>query len=201
MTESPAPARASEDPRPAGGPFVTTPLLDAVARHWRLLRLRGLAAIAFGVLVFHWPGVTLLTLTYLWAAYSLVDGLLAGIAALTGKAGAPRLWLAVVGLAGIGCAAAVLADPAWAAGLLVVFIAAWAIVTGAMQLWAAVQLRKAVDRDWILALDGSAAIIFGMAIVIWPRLETVALVWLVGWFAFLLGSVYLGLGFWLRPSR
>src|SRR6476660_6258607 len=76
-------------------------LVDALAKNWWVLLLRGIAAIIFGVLAFAWPGITLLTLILLYGAYALVDGVLAIIAAVTGGAPAPRWWLAVIGLLGI----------------------------------------------------------------------------------------------------
>ena len=191
----------SPDPDPGPRAFVTTPLLDALARHWWLLRLRGIAAIAFGVLAFHFGDESHLALTLLWGAYSLTDGLLTLWAAMAGKAGTPRHWLGMVGLAGVISAALAFTMPDRVAALLVVFVAAWAIVTGAMQVWGAVQLRKVVDADWILMLDGLAAVGFGVALLVWPRIAGPALVWLVGWLAILLGSLYLGIGYWLRQPK
>ena len=174
---------------------------DVAAHHGRLLRLRGSAAIAFALLAFFWPRLTLLGLTVLWAGYSFVDGILALSAAISGKAGTPRAWLALIGAAGIACAGAVVASPETIAAHLVAIVAAWAILTGAMQIWAALELRKTVDGEWILALDGTGAILFGVALVVWPQLETVALVWLIGWFAMLLGGLYLAIGIWLKATR
>jgi hypothetical protein len=51
--------------------------LSTLAENWWLLLLRGLAAIAFGVIAFFWPGVTLVALTYLWGVYAVVDGVIA----------------------------------------------------------------------------------------------------------------------------
>lgn len=184
--------------RPA---FATNALLAAFAQHWWLLRLRGVAAIAFGVLAFHLRDESHLALTYLWGAYSLIDGLLTLWAAVTGKAGAPRAWLALVGFAGVTSAALALVVPDMVAALLVVFVAAWAIVTGLMQVWGAVELRKVVDADWILALDGAMAIVFGVALLALPRFAGWALVWLLGWFGILLGALYVAIGYWLKDSR
>src|ERR1700720_1635618 len=84
-------------------PLAGPALLRVLAENWWLLLLRGIAAIAFGILAFAWPGLTLLTLTLLWGAYALSDGIFALWAALTGKGGemAPRWWLGVVGVAGV----------------------------------------------------------------------------------------------------
>jgi uncharacterized membrane protein HdeD (DUF308 family) len=76
-------------------------MLDALARNWWLLLLRGIAAIVFGVLTFVWPGITLLTLLFLYGAFALVDGILALAAAIMGDVPAPRWWLAIVGLFGL----------------------------------------------------------------------------------------------------
>jgi uncharacterized membrane protein HdeD (DUF308 family) len=72
--------------------------LHALADNWWLLLLRGVAAIVFGVLAFMWPVLTLLTLTFLWGAYAVVDGALALWEAIAGRGGytGSRFWLAIV---------------------------------------------------------------------------------------------------------
>ena len=193
-------ANAQADPSPKL--LLTPALLGALAENWWLLLLRGIAAIIFGVLAFFWPGITLLTLTFLWGAYALVDGVLALWEAIVGKSGkTSRWWLGLVGLAGIVSGVLAFAMPMTVADLLLLFIAGWAIVTGAMELWGAIKLRKEVDGEWILALSGVMTIAFGVALVVWPLVGALALVWLVGWFAFLLGCAYLGLAFQLRKYK
>src|SRR5262245_30936470 len=83
-------------------PFLRLALRE-LAENWWLLLLRGIVAIAFGVLAFIWPGLTLLTLTFMWGFYAIADGALALWAAIASRGGeiAPRWWLAVVGIAGI----------------------------------------------------------------------------------------------------
>ena len=58
-------------------PIAGAALLRKLADNWWLLLLRGIAAIVFGVLAFVWPVLTLLTLTFLWGAYAIADGILA----------------------------------------------------------------------------------------------------------------------------
>lgn len=204
MSKAPTQTSAgSGQSRPNAGRsgFAEAPLLKAAADHASLLRWRGLAAIAFAFLTFFWPKLTILGLTILWGGYSFVDGVIALTGAIRAKPSMPRAWLSLIGTGGVVCAGAVLLAPEEVAGHLVAIISAWAILTGAVQVWAALRLRKAVDGGWILASDGTVAILFGVALAVWPRLEMVALVWLIGWFAALLGSLFLAMGLWLARSR
>jgi short repeat uncharacterized protein DUF308 len=61
------------------------PMLHALAANWWLVLLRGIAGILFGILAFAWPGLTLLTLIFLYGAYALVDGACALIGVFTGR--------------------------------------------------------------------------------------------------------------------
>src|SRR5712672_2994789 len=78
-------------------------LLRSLAENWWLLLLRGFAAIAFGVLAFFLPGLTLISLTWLWGAYALSDGVIAIWAAFnaSGSDAGPRWWLGLSGVVSI----------------------------------------------------------------------------------------------------
>ena len=78
-------------------------MLPEFANSWWPLLLRGICAILFGVMAFIWPGLSLLTLVFLYGAYALVDGVFALFAAAAGRGGqVPTWWLVLVGLLGIG---------------------------------------------------------------------------------------------------
>src|SRR5256886_10415864 len=57
--------------------MIPSQVAAAVQHHWWLFLLRGVAALAFGVLTLAWPGATLLVLMAFIAAYALVDGIVA----------------------------------------------------------------------------------------------------------------------------
>jgi uncharacterized membrane protein HdeD (DUF308 family) len=65
-------------------PFLGLALRE-LAENWWLLLLRGVAAIAFGLLAFSWPDLTLLTLIFLWGLYAIADGIIALWAAIASK--------------------------------------------------------------------------------------------------------------------
>jgi uncharacterized membrane protein HdeD (DUF308 family) len=178
-------------------------LLPALAENWLLLLLRGIVTIAFGVLAFIWPGLTLLTLIFLWGAYAIADGVFALGAAVSSKGGeiAPRWWLALIGLAGILAGLLAFVWPAITAQVLLVFIASWAILTGALQIWGAIQLRKEIEVEWMLVLSGLLSIALGVALLARPGVGALAVVWLIGSFAILVGCIYVSLALWLKKHK
>ena len=186
--------------RPPLGGFL---LLDAIAENWWLFLLRGIAAILFGILAFVWPGLTLLTLVLLWGIYALVDGVFALWSAISGRTGglAPRWWLAAVGVVGVIAGLGAFAWPAITALVLLAFIAAWAIITGLVQIWGAIRLRKEIEGEWLLGLMGLLSIIFGVALIAMPEAGLVVLVWMIGWFALLTGFIHIFFAFRVRRHR
>jgi uncharacterized membrane protein HdeD (DUF308 family) len=183
-------------------PFLRLALRE-LAENWWLLLLRGIAAIAFGVLAFTWPGLTLLTLTLMWGIYAIADGALALWAAIAGRGGeiAPRWWLAVVGIAGILAGLLTFVWPDMTALVLLMFIASWAIVIGALQIWGAIRLRKEIPDEWLLGLSGVLSVAFGVLMFAQPGAGALAVIWLIGWFAILAGCVYIALSFQLKKHK
>ncbi len=178
-------------------------LLSALAENWWLLLLRGLAAIAFGVLAFFWPGLTLLTLTLLWGIYVLCDGALALWAAISGKISemAPRWWLAVVGIVSIAAGIEAFVWTGMTALVLLMFIAAWAVIIGFLQIWGAIQLHKEAEGEWLLALNGVLSVAFGVICFARPGAGALALIWMIAWFAILIGCLYIAIAFRLKKYK
>ncbi len=185
-----------------GSPFLGLALRE-LAENWWLLLLRGVAAIAFGVLAFIWPGLTLLTLIFMWGIYAIADGVLALWAAIASRGGeiAPRWWLAVVGIAGILAGLLAFVWPGMTALVLLMFIASWAIVIGALQIWGAIRLRKEIEGEWLLGLSGLLSIAFGVVLFAQPGAGALAVLWLIGSFAILAGCVYIALAFQLKKYK
>ena len=186
----------------APGPIASA-LLSRLAENWWLLLLRGLAAIAFGVIAFFWPGITLLSLTYLWGAYALADGVLSLGAAITGQGGdtSSRWWLALSGVVSILAAAIAFFWPGITALVLLMFIAGWAIAIGVLEIYAAVQLRKVVKNEWWLVLSGLLSIAFGVVMFARPGTGALAVIWTIAWFAIFFGCMLVGLAFRLKKYK
>lgn len=174
------------------------PMLDALARNWWVIMLRGVLAILFGVLAFIWPGITLLTLIFLYAGFAFADGALSLIAAVRGGTPTPRWWLALVGLMGIGVGVLTIFYPQITGLVLLMFIAAWAVVTGVLQIYGAIKLRHEIEGEWWLVASGVLSVIFGALLVAWPGAGALAMVLVIGSFAIIFGSLLIGFALRLR---
>lgn len=183
-------------------PIAPRPMLHALAQAWWLVLLRGIAGILFGLLAFIWPGITLLTLIFLYGAYALVDGVIALVAAFTGRVpGAPTWWLVVVGLLGIVAGVITFAWPGVTALVLIVFIGAWAIAHGVFEIIGAIKLRKEIDNEWLLILAGALSILFGLIVLIAPGAGALGLIWAIGAYAIVFGLLLVGFAMRLRRHR
>jgi uncharacterized membrane protein HdeD (DUF308 family) len=173
-------------------------MLRDLARNWWLILLRGIAAIAFGVLAFVWPGITLVTLALLYGAFALVEGALALAAAVAGGSPAPRWWLVIVGLLGVAVGVLTIMMPGMTALLLVLLVAGWAIATGIMQIIGAIRLRREIDNEWMLVAVGLISVLFGVLVAIQPIVGAISLVFVLGAYAIIFGITLVGFAFRLR---
>ena len=174
------------------------PMLDALARNWWLILLRGVLGILFGVLAFIWPGITLLTLIFLYAGFAFADGALSLIAAVRGGTPTPRWWSALVGLMGLAVGVLTIFYPQITGLVLLMFIAAWAIVTGVLQIYGAIKLRNEIEGEWWLVASGVLSVVFGVLLVLWPGAGALAMVLVIGTFAIIFGALLVGFALRLR---
>src|SRR5207244_2889881 len=164
--------------------YVTGTVADTLRRNWWLLALRGLAAVIFGVLAFAWPGATLITLVWLFGAFALVNGILSLAVAAKAPKGYPRFGSLILGgLLGILAGLLAFVMPGITGLGLLILIASWAIVTGILEIIAAIKLRKEISDEWLLVLAGVASFAFGIVLFLQPAAGALVLVWWIGAYA------------------
>ena len=174
-------------------------MLIVFTSSWWALLLRGIAAIVFGVLTFMWPQISLTVLVFLFGAYALVDGIFAIVAGIKSHSENKRWWVLLVeGIFSLIAGGLAFVVPDITALVLLVLIASWAIVTGAFEIVAAIQLRKYIKGEWLLALGGVASMLFGVALLINPAVGALTVVWLIGAYAIVFGVLLLALSIKLR---
>ncbi len=174
-------------------------MLATLARNWWAIFLRGVFAILFGLMAFAWPGLTLEVLVLVYGAYAFVDGVFAVVGSFAPRGGRGFPWaVLLVGAVSVVAGLVVLAFPGLAAAALLYFIAAWAIVRGIFEIVAAVQLRKELPNEWLLVLAGVASVVFGALVVLWPAAGALAILWLIGSYAIVIGLLAIALALRLR---
>ncbi len=77
-------------------------------------------------------------------------------------------------------------------------IASWAIITGILEVAAAIRLREEIRGEWALGLSGLLSIILGILLAVFPAAGIVALTWMIAAYAILFGVLSLVLAFRLR---
>jgi uncharacterized membrane protein HdeD (DUF308 family) len=163
--------------------FVQVAILDVetVARNWWVVLLRGIAAIAFGIITFVAPAISLAALVLVFGAYALVDGVLAVFSAIRWRGETDHWWVLLLeGLAGIAAGVVTFVSPGLSALALLYLIAAWAIVTGVLEIAAAIRLRKIITGEWLLALLGILSIGVGVMLALFPSAGALALIIWIG---------------------
>jgi uncharacterized membrane protein HdeD (DUF308 family) len=88
--------------------------------------------------------------------------------------------------------------PGVTALVLILFIGAWAIVTGVLEVAAAIKLRKEIRGEWLMALSGILSIAFGLLVLVFPFAGAVGISWVLGTYAMVGGIVLIALGVRLR---
>lgn len=174
-------------------------MLDVLARNWWAIAIRGIAAILFGLCAFFIPGAALWALVILFGAYALVDGIFAIVAAVRAAQSHER-WaqLLFTGIFGVIVAAITWFAPGVTALALLYVIAAWAIVTGVLELVAAFELRRRLEGEFWWILAGMCSIVFGLFLIWRPGAGALAVLWLIGAYAIAFGVFLLGLALRLR---
>jgi uncharacterized membrane protein HdeD (DUF308 family) len=166
---------------------------------WWVLVVRGVAALAFGVLALLWPGVTLLLLVALFAAYALISGIAAVAGAIRARATERRWWVVLLlGLVSVAAGLLAVFMPAITALALVLLMGANALVSGVLEIVLAVRMRRMLRGEWLLGLAGLLSVVFGVLVLLFPGPGALALVWLIAVWAIAIGILLIAAGFSLR---
>jgi uncharacterized membrane protein HdeD (DUF308 family) len=175
-------------------------MLNLLARNWWLVEIRGVAAIAFGILAFLWPGLTLLVLVTLFAAYVLIDGfaLLISLARGEPSTRGHRWSVALMGILSVGVGIATVFWPGITALALLYLVAFWAITLGIVQVVVALRLRQEIAGELWLVIGGLLTALFGVFLLAFPGTGLLSLVLIVGAWAIVFGITNLILAWRLR---
>ena len=172
-------------------------LTTLAAQNWGMFVLRGILALALGVLAFAAPVTTLVSLIFVFAAYAVVDGILA-IAFGAGAPGGPRWLLVIAGILGILIGVYTVVSPQVTAVALVLLIGSFAIVRGVAEVGTAIWARNLIESAWLYVLSGIVSILFGAYLIVAPGDGAFAVLFVIGFYALFAGVMYVAIGLRLR---
>lgn len=73
-----------------------------------------------------------------------------------------------------------------------------AIFSGVLDISMAIRLRKEIRGEWLLGLAGVVSILFGVLVLAFPGTGALALVWLIAFYAIVVGVLFIALGLRMR---
>jgi uncharacterized membrane protein HdeD (DUF308 family) len=174
-------------------------LANILGRYWWTTLARGVIWILFGIAVFAQPGISLVTLTLMFGAFALIDGIAGAVSAIAGRREHENWWvLLLVGLTGIAVGLMTFANPGMTALALLFYVAVWAIATGLLELVAAIRLRREIEGEFWLGLAGVVSIAFGAFVMARPAEGALSVLWLLASYAIAFGVILLALAFRVR---
>jgi uncharacterized membrane protein HdeD (DUF308 family) len=179
--------------------FATAVATVELARYWWVFILRGVLAIAFGVVAFISPPTTIAVLVFFFGVWALVDGAFHIAGAIQDRSQNRSFWLSVLeGAVSIIAGVLALVFPSAAALSILLLISAWSIVTGVLEVVMAIRLREQMTGELWLAIAGILSIVFGVLLFLYPSSGAITIVWIIGAFAIAFGISLIALGWRLR---
>lgn len=167
---------------------------------WGALALRGMAAILFGLAAVFWPGLTLVTLVYLFGGYIVASGLVNLVVGLTNLSGATdsfwgRILLLVLGVGEIGIGVYLLRHPLVTFATFILLIGITLIVRGLFDLFAGIFGEGSATYKTAMVFGGLVAAVAGVVLLLQPASAGVAFVWILGLYALISGPLLVALAF------
>ena len=164
---------------------------------WWTVVLRGIVAIAFGILALFAPTKAFLSLVVLFGVFAVIDGVLAFGLGIKERAYHPGAMIAR-GATSLAAGLITLFWPNITAIALLFLIAAWAIVSGVIDIVMAIRLRSKIEHEWLLGIEGALSVGFGVLLLLAPLAGAVVLGLWVGAYALIFGGMLVEAGLRLR---
>ena len=169
------------------------------AHNWKWFLVRGVIALALGIGAIVFPLSAVFAFTMVFAAYCFLDGIASLVAGVRGAREPGHRWGALIFSGSVSILIGImfllmplLATVAYSSVVLLL-LAVWAIVTGGLEIVAAIRLRKEIEGEWLLGLSGAISVLLGLAVLILvlphPAASILSAAWLIAFFAFGTGIV------------
>lgn len=142
--------------------------LTALVHNWWMMAIRGVLAVALGIALTVWPGLTLSNVVLFFGFYAMLDGawsIAAGVRVSTRLLDA---WPVVLeGVVSLILGATAVVWPFVPRGF-VNLLAAWGVITGVLEIAAAVRLPRTSASHWLLGTAGVSSLFLAVVVALLP---------------------------------
>lgn len=177
-------------------------MVEQLSNNWFWVALRGVLAILFGIVAFITPETVLLVSVIWFGAFAFVDGIFSVLAAFTNRTKNERWWVLLLeGILGIVVGVLTFIQPGATLLTFVLLISAWLIITGVLEIVAAIRLRQEIQGELWLILSGVVSVIAGILLFLFPGAGAITGAYIVGAYAVVFGVMFLVLAFRLRGMK
>jgi uncharacterized membrane protein HdeD (DUF308 family) len=166
---------------------------DARQLAWATL-LRGIFAVAFGVIAIANTHLAAGAFVLVFAVYAFIDAGISWTAAVSlGRAGQRWGWFVFEGLIALAAGILALVLPNATLFALVLVVAVRAIMLGMVELVGAFS-GAAIENRWLLGLTGALSLVLGALLLASPTTGAVSLIWTIGLYAIVFGIALIATG-------
>jgi hypothetical protein len=158
------------------------------------LVLRGVLAILFGIAAVFWPGLTVVTLLYLFATFLLISGLVGLVMGVVhigtpGTSVLTKVMVLLLGMLQIGVGVYLLRHPHVTFATFILLIGFSLIVRGVFEVVEGLFEEGPSVYRVIMVIVGLLAVLAGIVVLFQPHVASVAFVWIIGIYALISGPL------------
>jgi uncharacterized membrane protein HdeD (DUF308 family) len=168
---------------------------------WALV-LRGIITLIFGIAAVFWPGITLVTLVYLFSAFVLASGIVTAIRGMT-AIGDNKWWFleVIMGFIELGVGVYLLRHVHVSFATLILLIGFSLIIRGVVDVVGSLMDGStAASSRTLSVIAGLIALLAGIIVLFQPVASGVAFVWILGLYALIVGPLQIALAHDVRKQ-
>jgi uncharacterized membrane protein HdeD (DUF308 family) len=148
---------------------------------------RGLLAIVIGVVSVAWPDITVGAIVLLFAVYAFIAAVTDGMRAFSSDSAGPVFGYLLLAVLSVVAGVIALVWPGITALVLTIWVAAWALITGIVEVALTFRLGASAGERAMWVLSGLVSIVLGIVLFIRPDIGALSLATVFGLFSIFYG--------------
>lgn len=161
-----------------------------VSEYWWLWVIQAIASIIFGIVAIFWPDLTLVTLVYLLATFTMVIGFIEILRSLMTVKERDTWWMGlIIGFLTLGVGIYLARHPLVSFAAFVLIVGITFIVWGVLDVARALMDHILTPHRTLTFISGVAGVLTGIIVMLQPVAGGVAFVWVLGVFSLVYGTI------------